>query len=80
MKQTPIKRQFINLRTCQVLLYSMDSTSVYGLELLVFEGTGGKALATDHRECTIQTKNHKPAAYTSVFIVQSPKSLYLTQS
>ena len=28
----------------------MDSTSVYGLELLVLEGTGGKALATDHRE------------------------------
>ena len=27
----------------------MDSTSVYGLELLVMEGTG-KALATDHRE------------------------------
>jgi len=27
----------------------MDSTSVYGLELLVLEGTGGKALATDHR-------------------------------
>ena len=28
----------------------MDSTSVYGLELLVLEATGGKALATDHRE------------------------------
>ena len=28
-------------------LYSMHSTSVYGLELLVLEGTGGKALATD---------------------------------
>ena len=28
----------------------MDSTSVYGLELLVLEGTGGEALATDHRE------------------------------
>ena len=27
----------------------MDSTSVYGLELLLLEGTGGKALATDHR-------------------------------
>ena len=27
----------------------MDSTSVYGLDLLVLEGTGGKALATDHR-------------------------------
>ena len=27
----------------------MDSNSVYGLELLVLEGTGGKALATDHR-------------------------------
>ena len=27
----------------------MDSTSVYGLELLVLEGTGGKALVTDHR-------------------------------
>ena len=26
----------------------MDSTSVDGLELLVFEGPGGKALATDH--------------------------------
>ena len=26
----------------------MESTSVYGLELLVLEGTGGKALATDH--------------------------------
>ena len=48
MKQTPIKRQFINPRACQISLYSMDSTSVYGLELLVLEGTGGKALATDH--------------------------------
>ena len=28
----------------------MDSTSVYGLELLVLEGTGGKTLATDHHE------------------------------
>ena len=30
----------------------MHSTSVYGLELvlLVLEGTGAKALATDHRE------------------------------
>ena len=28
----------------------MDSTPVYGLELLVLEGTGGKALATDHRD------------------------------
>ena len=27
----------------------MDATSFYGLELLVSEGTGGKALATDHR-------------------------------
>ena len=27
----------------------MDSTFVYGLELLVLEETGGKALATDHR-------------------------------
>ena len=27
----------------------MDSTSVYGLELLDLEGTGGKAIATDHR-------------------------------
>ena len=26
-----------------------SSTSVYGLEFLVLEGTGGKALATDHR-------------------------------
>ena len=26
----------------------MDSTSVYGLELLVLEGMGGKAPATDH--------------------------------
>ena len=39
----------MNLRACQVSLHSMDSTSVYGLELLVLEGTGGKALATDHR-------------------------------
>ena len=29
----------------------MDSTSVYGLELLALEGTGGKSLATDHRDC-----------------------------
>ena len=28
----------------------MDSTSVYGLELLVLEGTGGKALTTDPRD------------------------------
>ena len=28
----------------------MDYTSIYGLELLVLEGTGGKALAADHRE------------------------------
>jgi len=28
----------------------MHSTSVYGLKLLVLEGGGGKALATDHRE------------------------------
>ena len=27
----------------------MDSASVYDLELLVLEGTGGKTLATDHR-------------------------------
>ena len=27
----------------------MDYTSVYGLELLVLEGMGGEALATDHR-------------------------------
>ena len=27
----------------------MDSTSLYSLELSVLEGTGGKALATDHR-------------------------------
>ena len=26
----------------------MDYTSVYGLELLVLEGMGGEALATDH--------------------------------
>ena len=41
--------KLINLLACQVSLHSMDSTSVYGLELLVLEGTGGKALATDHR-------------------------------
>ena len=29
----------------------MVSTSVYGLEVLVLEGSGGKALATDHRVC-----------------------------
>ena len=28
----------------------MHCTSVYGLELLVWEGTRGKALAMDHRE------------------------------
>ena len=28
----------------------MDSTSIYGLELIVLEGTVGKALATDHRD------------------------------
>jgi len=28
----------------------MYATSVYGLKLLVLEGGGGKALATDHRE------------------------------
>ena len=49
MRQTPIKSLLINLRAWQVPLYSMDSTSVYGPELLVLEGTGGKALATDHR-------------------------------
>ena len=27
----------------------MDSALVYGLKLLVLEGTGGKTLATDHR-------------------------------
>ena len=30
----------------------MDSASVYSLELLVLEGTGGKTLATDHRDRT----------------------------
>ena len=48
-KQTSIRRYFIKLLSCQVSLHSMDSTSAYGLELLVLEGTGGKALATDHR-------------------------------
>ena len=28
----------------------MDSASVYRLKLLVLEGTGGKTLATDHRD------------------------------
>ena len=28
----------------------MDSTSIYGLELVVLEGKVGKALATDHRD------------------------------
>ena len=28
----------------------MDSTSVYGLKLLVLEGKGGKALATNNRD------------------------------
>ena len=50
MKQTPIDRYIIDLLACQVSLHLMESTSVYGLELLVLEGTGGKALATDHRE------------------------------
>ena len=40
----------MNLLSCQVWLHSMDSTSIYGLELLVLEGSGGKTLATDHRE------------------------------
>ena len=40
----------INLHACQVSLHSMVSTSVYGLELLVLEGAGGKALATDHHD------------------------------
>ena len=50
MKQTPINTSPL---ACQVSLHSLDSTSVYGLELLVLEGTGGKAPATGHREiCT----------------------------
>ena len=28
----------------------------------------------------LQTKNHKPATYTSVFTIQSPRSLYSIQS
>ena len=37
----------------------MDSASVYGLGLLVLEGTGGKTLATDHRVITLnQTVSH----------------------
>ena len=35
--------------TCQVLLRSMHSTSLYGLKLSVLRGVGAKALATDHR-------------------------------
>ena len=53
-KQTPLNRQFINLLACQVSLHSMYSTSVYGLEFLVWEETGGRALATDHRENSIK--------------------------
>ena len=34
----------------------MYSTSVYGLELLVLEGAGGKAWATDHRVWKIDSK------------------------
>ena len=53
MKQTPIKTEFINLLAFQVSLHSMDSTSVFSLELLVLEGTGGKALETDHHDVMI---------------------------
>ena len=35
----------------------MHSTSVYGLELFVLEGMGGKALATDHRGKPEQSLN-----------------------
>ena len=33
----------------------MDSTFIRGLELLILEGTGGKAQATDHRSIHTDT-------------------------
>ena len=36
----------------------MDSNSVYGLELLVLEGTGGKVIATDHSVNLTVCKKH----------------------
>ena len=49
MKWKPINRKFISLLPCQVSSHSLHSTSVYGLKLSVLRGTGGKALATNHR-------------------------------
>ena len=37
----------------------MYSTSVYGLETLVLEGTGGRALASDHRARGICTPDDR---------------------
>ena len=45
----------------------MHSTSVYGLELLVMEGTGGKALATDNRDLSKVRKQETAAKFPPKF-------------
>ena len=66
----------------------MHSTSVYGLELLVLEGPGEKALATDHRVCSSLFRGMSKAVqhcmdtgcYTVVFLKTQPTCAFKTMN